>query len=160
MNIWVCRAGKKGMYAEEFVEKEIISCTWSGYLESWGNHDKGGLVQIVMKVNGVNPKSTAAITWTNQMDIFVNKMKTGDLVIVPNLKKHFYMICMIQSEYMFEDASKDYLRHRRKVKWINLEIQKDCFSRELVNTLGAFRTVFQVKKNEQIEEIIRKVEGV
>ena len=31
MAIWVCRAGKKSIYVEEFLKQEKIFCTWDGF---------------------------------------------------------------------------------------------------------------------------------
>ena len=82
------------------------------------------------------------------VDIFVNQMEIGDLVLVPNVDDIYF--CRITSDYYF-DASKagnsEGYPHQRKVEWLNRCDRRNELSIELRSSLKAQSTAAHLDKH-------------
>lgn len=88
---------------KEFLEKNIIAVGWS---------DSGDLTGVDLK------KIYLSVSYRS-LNIFINEMKIGDIVIIPNGEKIYF--AKIISEYFYDNSlalEEDY-SNQRKVKFID-----------------------------------------
>lgn len=148
MAVWICRAGKKCLFHSAFVEKSKIFLTWDGFdRDLSGIGDFSSLKQYVHKECNDNSK-TAICTHACQIRIFVSYMKIGDYVITPASSTGKYSVGIITSNYQFNQKA-DPFHHSHDVQWLIHGIERHSFSDKMVHTLGAFRTVFELKDDEE-----------
>lgn len=156
MKVWVCRADKNSYCIEDFVAEEKIYCTWQGFPTSWEGLKREEMRSMVSRNKGIRIESHSIGNLVSQIDIFANRMAIGDLVLVPNTPKQTFLVGRLVSEYEFCTEAIDEKKHSRSVSWIT-SVRKMEFSQEFLYTLGAFRTVFEVRKEEQIKEVLAKI---
>lgn len=157
VNIWVCRPGKLPGIVEQFQNNGMVTCPWQGFNSRWDNKDKQELLEMVSRVKHVEQNSVSARNWVAQMMNFSNDMKVNDYVITPYTDKKIYILGVIKSRYQFNQKACDEMKHFHEVQWIRNDLSKNMFSIDLIHTLGAYRTVFRIKKENQIKQIVEEV---
>lgn len=93
------------------------------------------------------------------LDIFVNRMSIGDLVLTPVKGQPEILLGQITSDYYFDstrDNASDNYPHQRKVKWLNTCIRKDL-SKKLCCALQSPRQTATLTK--YLEEIAALCRG-
>ena len=99
-----------------------------------------------------NPDAPTTISnWAGQLYSFCVDMKVGDYVLVPGKSSRFYTLAAIIENYKYEQG-KEY-PHSRKIKILNEHIDRECFTQSTQYSLGAFRTVFKVKQEEEVLKV-------
>lgn len=152
--IWVCRAGASGKNYDYFINNQRIYLSWDGYKFDLSQYDDMSKAKEIVSQEKGTTNSTAISTWATQIVNFVVGMKVGDLVIIPSQSSRDYCLAKIESDYQF--LNDELYPHSRKVCLIKEHISKDIFPTYIVNTLGAFRTIFKAGKDEEIVEILKK----
>lgn len=74
-------------------------------------------------------------------------MSPGDWVAVPSKRKTIH-IGEITGEYVFVPEGPNPYFHYRDVKWLATDIPRTNFDRDILNSLGAFTTICQIKRND------------
>ena len=73
-----------------------------------------------------------------------------------NLPCHTYCLAIIAGDYCFDKNEKDKLYHHRNIEILEKDIPKTAFSQQVIYSLGAFRTIFKAKHEDEILKIINK----
>ena len=154
MKIWVCRSGVKSTYIETYIENNKIYLPWNGYEKDFNGLDKDELIELICNEKRTKANDTATHNWYGQIVAFSQIMNKDDIVIIPNYRKKTFLIARIIGDYEYN--ANDVFFHSRKVKFIG-EIKKSILSQILQYTLGAYRTVFQVKKENHRKEILKNL---
>lgn len=126
----------------EFLEQSIIAVGWS---------DSGNLKQCNLK------EKYDGMAHTN-LNIFVNEMKEGDIVIIPNGDNIYF--AQITSDYFYNDniLLEDDYRNQRKVKFLDVKQRKDM-PMEMRSILKTRHTSARLNKySELIEKILKNEE--
>lgn len=153
--MWMIRAGEKGRLIEEFKNKKIVAI---------GFNELGDLKNVI-KIDELKDKLRRTYLEKNELAIginagqiynFIYSIKEGDLIISYDPINRIYHIGEIQGEYEFNEDICEY-HHIRKTEW-NDKVLRDNLSITTKNALGAWQTVFSLKKDEK-EEIISLLEG-
>jgi len=74
-------------------------------------------------------------------------MSIGDWVAVPSKRKTIHM-GEITGHYEFHPEAENPYYHSRSVKWLEQDIPRTNFDQDILNSLGAFTTVCQIKRND------------
>lgn len=123
---------------KEFLEKNIIAVGWS---------DSGDLTGVDLK------KIHLSVSYRS-LNIFINEMKIGDIVIIPNGEKIYF--AKIISEYFYDNSlalEEDY-SNQRKVKFID-ERDRKSMPLEMKNILKTRHISVKLNKyGELIERIL------
>lgn len=159
MKVWVCRAGKNGVYFPDFYKRNIISLAWEGYDKSFSECSKEEIVKLVSKHNHVQENSVSVRNWWGQIDIFVNRMTIGDYVVVPDVMNKRYIVGMIESDYFYAVGETEVFKHQREVRWYSNILQKELIPQDIIYVFGTYRTIYEVKRDKHIDFIISWVEG-
>ena len=146
--VWVCRPGKEGIYFSLFCESNRIYLAWEGYKTDLSPYktlkDFRNLV-----ITEKNPKASTSISnWACQLYYFCIDMQVGDYVMIPNKRSQKYLLAKICGDYEFRKD--DILQHSRKIDILVKDIPRSDFSKSTQYSLGAFRTVFKAKNEEEI----------
>ena len=158
MNYWVCRAGMKNSQLKYFLDNNVVSCPWQDFNMSWTGKTKEDLKNEISRVKSLTNK-TSISNLCAQIQVFTEKMDVNDIVILPDTKRKCFYLGKIVSEYIFERNEIEERQHYRRVIWQKKPIENSCFTQDFRYTLGAFRTIFQIKKSEHIAQVIKYWEG-
>ena len=147
MALWLNRTGRHGEYEAKFLEDGRIYLTWKDL-----NRDLSGLADlkaINTLLGEIFPKYTHGhrVQNSGQIWAFVHRMAPGDWVAVPSKRKTIH-IGKIVGPYGFDAAGANPYYHYRKVKWLQRDIPRTNFDQDILNSLGAFTTVCQIKRND------------
>ena len=146
--IWVCRPGKHGSDFDEVQKYGDIFLGWEGYgkdLRSYTSRDQFKELVIAER----NPAARTTISnWSGQLYSFCIDMQLGDYVLIPNKNAREFLLAKIDGEYRYEPERK--YPHVRKITIIKEGIPRQDFSQATQYSLGAFRTVFKVKQEDEV----------
>lgn len=149
--MWVCRPGKHSCLYERVLDDKTIFLGWNGYevdLSDYSTIEDFRALVIAEK----NPDAPTAISnWAGQLYSFCVDMKVGDYVLVPGKSSRFYTLAVIIDNYKYEQG-KEY-PHSRKINILKERIDRECFTQSTQYSLGAFRTVFKVKQEEEVLKV-------
>lgn len=140
------RAGRDGIYVEDFLEKGIVALSWSelGPLEASSGQKEA--VERYQQVH-LDHSSAQAQASVNQILRFVNEVKDGDGTVTYNRDQRVYYLGTITSEVIWEPSLLDDMPRIRRVSWTQ-RVPRDALKPATKNTLGAIQTLF--KLNQQV----------
>ncbi len=118
-----------------------------------------------------NRKPAAIAAWAGMILRFRDDIQPGDIVVAPYKPDSTINIGIVAGPYTYvPDASTH--RHRRTVAWEKLGVSRTVFTQSALYELGAFLTVFGIRRNdaefraalttteESVEAVTRVVEEV
>lgn len=142
--VWVIRAGRDGLYVDDFVEQEIVAIGWSelGFID--GEKPKSELLEYYKSIFPDHSSRKAQVS-ISQIIRFLNDIAIRDHVVTYDRDRRSYYIGEIVSEPLWEPEKLSNLPRVRKVKWKS-RVSRDQLGIEAKNTLGAIQTLFLVKK--------------
>jgi len=155
-NAWLVRPfPHNSKRLDEFKQNSIVAIGWPGIGDLTGKSRediKSILSGTPYNLNGLQLGNAYAT-----IDIFVNRMQVGDLILVPDGEDIYF--CEIASEYYIDsslDNDHDGYPHQRKVKWLSDTSRKDL-SMSLRSSLKVHRTTADLTKH--FEEISSLSQG-
>lgn len=157
MPIWVCRTGSYGQYDKMFFENNCICLTREGFDFDLANCTKNDIESRIVELNPNAARQTISNTWS-QINIFAKKMAIGDVVIIPRKRSSYISVAIIQGNYVFDEKQQPPLNHRRTIKVLAKDVNTTTFNQSLRYSLGAFRTVFRVRQEEELLSELKKAE--
>lgn len=147
--IWVIRAGMGGSDYNYFVSTKRAYLSWEGYRKDLRNYPNLSDMKMLVKEEKGTTSEVSIRTWSSQLMIFAYEISKGDLVFIPSEKSKDYCLARIIGPYDFsEDLQKYY--HFHEIEIIKEHIPKSYFSKRIVNSMGAFRTIFKPACQEEI----------
>jgi len=152
--MWLNRAGVEAVYFGKFLAAKRVFLPWSGYRENLANfRTREDFKKLVVQERGEKNRTTIS-NWAGMMYAFAYEMKVGEYVLIPTKHSKTYMLGIISGEYEYNRNDEDGLYHSRKIDIIIRDIPRAIFPQSIVYSLGAFRTVFKVKNEDDILQII------
>lgn len=153
-----CRIGGGGEFILCGKKGHYIALGWSkvGDLSSIDSSNLREEVNKQYKKGYPGDSKQQRAKTVGQIATFIQKIKNGDYVFVPNPVSRTILIGKVVGGYYYQKRRDDCpYKHRRKVKWIN-EIRRDDFSQKLKYSLGSLLTVFQLKGHDsEVDALIR-----
>lgn len=154
--MWIIRAGQHSLYYEKDMMDSKVYLPWHGYcLDLSKARSRTEFRDIVKQEKKIDNRTTVS-NWAGQLYSFTQEIKLGDYVLIPSRGSHTYCLAIITGEYCFDKDEKDKLYHSRDIEIIENDIPKDIFSQSVIYSLGAFRTLFKAKHEEEIMCTIEK----
>lgn len=142
-DIWFVRAGKESVYAEDFLQKNIVAMGW---LEM-GNFDptstKATLIPIYRQTYTSHTDGQAQ-NGVSQLVRFIQDIKVGDMIMTHDRDKQLYYIGEIISACTWKPELLNELPRIRDVHWKS-SVPRSILSSEAKNSLGAIQTLFLVR---------------
>ncbi|HWL93319.1 MAG TPA: restriction endonuclease, partial [Phycisphaerae bacterium] len=149
MALWLLRGGVHGEDVQRFLDENRVWVNWLNCVDQdLGLVDSKPDMRKLLK-NALPEKTKMGVANVLGMFwCFVKKMKPGDWVIVPHKGKPAMNIAEITSDYIFDPKANDPPRHYRNVKWIETDIPRSNFDQDLLYSLGGFRSIYEIKRND------------
>jgi predicted Mrr-cat superfamily restriction endonuclease len=154
--MWVIRAGQNALHYDKYIQNSKVYIPWDGYnMDLSGIKTRADFRTVVEKEKGTDNR-TSVSNWAGQLYTFTQEMETGDFVLIPSKGSHTYCLAKISGEYRFNKNDKDKLYHCRDIDILEMDIPRDIFSQSVIYSLGAFRTIFKAKHEDEIMNTINK----
>ena len=154
--MWVCRTGVKSVFLNEFVQDKRIYIPWDGYnLDLSAYSDRDALKRVVIEEKG-ECQRTSISNWAGQLYSFVKEISVGDYVLIPHRSSKEYTLAVVSGQYEYNSADNRGLFHSRTIEIQEDRIPREIFSQSIQYSLGAFRTIFKVKQEEEVLIAINK----
>ncbi len=143
---WVVRLGEGGKYVEDGREGKYIAIGWGDLGDlSWltRKEETPDNLKKIYKEKYKEESEAQVSIGHGQIWSFVTAMTTGDIILVPYLRK--VLIGKVSGPYIYRENWGDRCPypHRRMVKWIT-EVGRDDLSQRLKASIGAWQTVFNL----------------
>lgn len=150
--LWVCRPGKNAVHIQRFIEQKKIYLAWDGFCVDLISYDTREQFKELVKLEKSPTSRTSISNWSGQLYSFCKEMNVGDYVLIPYKSSKKYILASICGEYEYDED--DELHHSRSIKFIVDNIQRDLFPQNIQYSLGAFRTLFKVRQEKEVLDII------
>lgn len=160
MAVWLVRAGRRGEHEQKFFADSRIYLTWDELEDDLTSlKDKSAVRERLQRAY---PNETVAriTNWTGQVSAFLFGMSSRDIVAVPRKTKAAFGIGEIQNSYQYDRRADMPYRHSRNVKWLNVDVPRSAFDKDLLFSLGAITTISGVRKDRAEERIRAYAQGV
>jgi restriction system protein len=142
-DVWFVRAGKESIYAEDFIQKQIVAIGWADIGDIDPATDKKDLVLLYQQAYPTQSDGSAQVA-ASQIIRFMKDIKVGDRVMTHDRDKQTYYIGKITSNYTWKPEPTGELSRIREVNW-EYQVSRGALSSDTKNTLGAIQTLFLVK---------------
>lgn len=138
--IWVVRAGRRGVYAADFISEGWVGVGWgeAGALDAGATDCE--IEQAIERGYGTEREGTKRV-WSAQIKRFFREVSVGDPVATYDPEQRMFFLGTVTSE-LFSKADHDLFRARR-VQWTH-KVPRDRLSTGARNTLGAILTFFRL----------------
>ncbi|WNZ55666.1 restriction endonuclease [Microbulbifer sp. MKSA007] len=154
-NAWMIRAGRGGIYSEDF-EKGFAAVGWSqlGDLSQYSSTER--LRDEYIKIYG-NDKPSATANALAMILKFRDQIAAGDYIVSYNPETRNYLLGVDKGEYLYQpDIIGDYA-NLRKVEWLG-KVSRDQLPQKAKNSLGSTLTLFSLSQ-ETIDAFLTIFEG-
>ena len=147
MALWLNRSGRHCEHESKFLDEGRIYLTWGGLDRDLSDFRDSKAIRRMLEE--VYPESTRGqrIQNSGQMWAFAHKMAPGDWVAVPSKRKTIH-IGEITGDYTFDRKAENPYYHYHTVKWLETDIPRTNFDQDILNSLGAYTTICQIKRND------------
>ena len=154
--IWVCRAGMNSVYLDSFLSTNKVYLPWDGFKVGLKQYkDREQLKNLVRQEKG-DVARTSISNWSGQLYSFCWEMKEGDYVLIPHKGSRSYTFGKLTGGYTFCGSNNEELWHSRSFEILLNDIPREAFSQSMRYSLGAYRTIFKVKDEEELLTAINR----
>lgn len=140
--MWMVRAGRGGVYAEEFYANSYVGIGWTALGDPTAVRDKRILVEQSATLWPDLPEQSRFVG-ASIVFRFVNEVAIGDQVITYEPATRLYRLGTITGAPTWRDDEEDARSTQREVNWTGI-VQRDALSSATRNSLGAVQTLFLI----------------
>jgi restriction system protein len=140
-DIWFVRAGRDSIYAEDFIQKDVVGIGWEELGELEKEITKTKLMELYKKHYPDHADGRAQVS-VSQVLRFSKDIKVGNEIMTYDRDQQLYYLGQIMSDC--QPGLIPELPRIRSVEW-KYQIPRNVLSSEAKNTLGAIQTLFLVK---------------
>lgn len=146
MSLWLVRAGAHGEQEQRALQQNVAAIGWIALPDLSAIKSRAELKNLYKKVYP-DAKTGRVTNHVSQIWAFINRIQSGDLVVLPLKHQSAIAIGEVTGAYQHRiDLGSDVL-HVRPVKWVRTDIPRSEFAQDLLYSFGAFMTVCQIKRN-------------
>lgn len=154
--MWVIRAGRNSRFYDKYLQNSRVYIPWEGYqLNLSAVEDKADFRTVVEKER-MTHNLTSVSNWAGQLYTFTNKIQENDLVMIPSKGSRQYCLAKITGSYCYDENEPDKLYHSRPMEILIKDIPRKIFPQSIIYSLGAFRTIFKVRQEDEVIGTIKK----
>lgn len=135
-NFWMLRT-KSGYFYNEFIKEKYIALGWN-YIDSYTSYDKDNIERLKEMIKNYY-HDKVPMTAINKCNKFINEIKEGDFVVIPNKGSSKVAICKVGEYY---EEKYDTLNELLEIKKIE---NKEC-------EIGSIKCPY--KKRRKIEVLL------
>lgn len=145
MNVWGIH---NDTLTTELIDGGFVSIGWDtvGDLSLIPGAREGLKEALNLALPDSNPRAIAG--WAGIMLRFRDEIKQGDVIVAPYKPDSTINIGVVTGDYQFHANEETHL-HRRRVEWKKIGLSRTIFTQPALYELGAFLTVFRIRKHTQ-----------
>ena len=144
---WLVRSGRGGIYAEHFLEAEVVAIGWGEVGEIAPSLSDSEITRMFSE-KWPEAKPRSRVAWAAQTKRFLREIQEGDTVVTYGPETRLYYIGQVRgpAELQLRTVdNRDIKEFVRKVSWTGRR-SRDDLSLSTRNTLGSIMTIFQVPR--------------
>ena len=146
MAVWVVRAGSRGEQEQIAIDNDLVTIAWNELPDLSGITTREALADLYRQTN-TDASPNKVTNHVGQVWAFRERIKEGDLAVLPLHIQSAIAIGKITSHYKYRTDLGSEVLHTRSVEWIRTDIPRTSFDQDILYSFGAFMTVCQVKRN-------------
>jgi restriction system protein len=150
--VWVVRAGSRGEQEQIAVDSNLVTIGWNELPDLSAVMTREALSELYRQHNADASPNKAA-NHVGQIWAFRERIKEGDLVVLPLHIQSAIAIGRITGPYVYRTDLGSEVHHTRPVEWIRTDIPRTTFDQDILYSFGAFMTVCQITRNNAEERI-------
>jgi hypothetical protein len=154
MALWLVRTGTRGQHEQKFLQTSRVYATWDGLNRNLAELPDFAAVRESLHEVFPNAARGTLVNWSGQLWTFSHDMKVGDWVAVPLRSKAAIAFGEITGPYEYDAMAEDPYLHSHKVAWLNTDVPRSTFDKDLLRTFDAFMTVYELKRRD-VEKRVR-----
>ena len=156
MKLWVVRGGKHGEYEEVALDNGLACLGFQEVPNLTKAKTRDAVLQLVQEAYP-NDSPRRVSNFRAQVFAFAHLMDKGDLVVMPLKGQPQLAIGRVTGDYTYRNDLAD-IHHVRPVQWVNTYARSQL-NQDLLRSMGARMTVFQVKRNNAVERVNAVLQG-
>lgn len=158
MTLWLVRCGADGAYEQEAIARKIVGTGW-GVLGDLSEFKDSTSLRSHYESRIPSESSKQVQTNLSQVHAFANRIQIGDLVAMPLKQTPAVAFGRVVGEYEFVKDGPQFLKHQRRVEWIDDSVPRSRIDQDILNSLGAFLSVCAITRNNAEERILALLSG-
>jgi restriction system protein len=146
MAVWLVRAGKDGEDEASSLEssRAIVGFRELPDLTSVTDWDE---IRSVVATTFPSASQNRVGNLAGQLYAFRVSMEPGNIVALPRKRVGKIALGRVTGPYEYADVDGE-RRHMRPVQWLKTDVPRADFGQDLLNSMGAFLTVCEIKRND------------
>ncbi len=148
MKLWLIRAGKAGQHEGRFLDESRVYLTWSGFGVDLSGCASAKEVKERLAERYPQMPSRKLSNHAGQIWAFAGRMQEGDLAVVPSKHNPTVHVAEIAGGYTFIPAAPDPYFHYRQVRWLERDVPRERFGKDLLSSFGALMSICRVQRND------------
>ena len=146
MALWLIRAGKHGEDEQACLKGNFATIGWIE-MPDFGHCKTCEELRVICEKIYPEAQIKSRANTVGQLWTFLDRIQIGDMVALP--LKHSAVIALgeVTGKYQYV-KNVDRTKFRRSVKWIRTDVPRSYFEQDLLYSLGAFKTVCQIQRND------------
>ena len=155
--MYMVRGGFKGVHFGKFLERGVVAIGWP-QLGDLSRYESREAIReaLLRKFPGLSPRPAAV--WTDNLFGFSRELSKSDFVITYNPNERLYAVGKIAGEYNYDPKffafGENNFPNLISVDWNPIRFQRRQLSGSAQKALDPKPTVFQVKNEAAVEEIL------
>ena len=143
MTAWVVRGGRKGEFEEAALDTGVLTPGF-GLRIDLSDVRSEYEVKLFLERAGQDEKKRTISAWAWQIWAFKDRIKRGDLIVIPRKGQLTISVGEMAGEYEYHPEFPETV-HGRAVRWINREVLRDYLALDLQRAMNLPRTIYRVK---------------
>lgn len=141
MGAWIIRAGRGGIYAEDWVSRSIVGIGWDFSGANIAVMSKDEIRDAYTSLNPDESRGKVAAA-VGQVAHFAHDMRKGETVVMYDPASRLYHIGKITGDCQHAPED-DGLEYKRAVSW-SKTASRDALAQTSKNSLGGIQTIFAI----------------
>lgn len=158
MALWMVRAGQLGEHENFALDNSMVVVGW----EEMGDLSDISAMEKMRKLCEeiyLDASKNKISNFVGQLWSFKDRIAIGDLVALPLKTQSAIALGKVTGDYKYVPNNPYGAKHTRTVKWVQTDTPRSNFGKDLLYSLGAFRTVCRVKRNNADERVSAILNG-
>ena len=144
---WLIRAGKSGEREDFNIERGLASMGWGNIPDLRGVPSRGELERMLrFAMPGARDKAIS--TQANQLRAMRDRVRVGDLVVLPLKTTSQIAFGIVTRPYWYSDDLEPDWRHVVSVDWKRTDVPRTAVKQDLLHSLGSALTICTITRND------------
>lgn len=149
---WLVRAGSHGEYGDYALNHGVVVVGWEDLGDLSGISTREAL-QEKLEETYTDAGYRRLVNWAGQLWTFLHRIQPGDFVVLPLKSRPVLAVGRVTGGYAYVPHAPAGARHRHPVEWLRTDVRRTAVKQDLLDSLGAFMTVCEIRRNDAANRI-------